>query len=84
MSSYNRLLISQDRHEIFLSVATYTSAYVKYLHGDKQYQDGKAQDASSFLKITEYGPWNIEKHGHMKHLAHVIVEFCLAISKEIV
>lgn len=51
MLRHRRLLVSQDRHQIFLIVATFDDDYVHYMSGD----DDTGQ---SFLVMQEYGPYD--------------------------
>lgn len=49
MSSHSRMLISQNRQEIFVTIASYSAIYTEYLMGTK------GQHADS-LTLYEYGP----------------------------
>ena len=64
-----RLLVSQDNHEIFLTIAGYDDGYLAYL---------KNGDASSDPRLTmqTYGPWSITHPSHMENLATIIL--CVA------
>ncbi|CAI7653386.1 unnamed protein product [Penicillium viridicatum] len=64
-----RLLVSQDNHEIFLTIAGYDHQYLAYL---------KNGDASSdpWLTMQTYGPWSIAHPSHMENLATIIL--CVA------
>lgn len=65
----SRLLVSQDNHEIFLTIADYDHRYLAYLkNGDTS--------RGPLLKMQTYGPWNIAHPTHMKDLAMIIL--CVA------
>ncbi|KAJ5819122.1 hypothetical protein N7474_004713 [Penicillium riverlandense] len=68
-----RLIISQDRNEIYITEASYKDEYVQHL------KDKDAEPAG-FLTMQEYGPWNIDDHKHMRHLAKIVVRFCIEVS----
>lgn len=69
------MIFAQDRHEIFVSVATCEQTYIDYL------QNKGGPD--SFLKITEYGPYKIDDSHHMEDLAVVVMTYCLEVTEEI-
>ncbi|PGH30095.1 hypothetical protein GX50_07157 [[Emmonsia] crescens] len=48
------VLLSQDRHEVFLTVPLYDANYIKHLKGEAD-----AKTPLSFLSMRSYGPWNI-------------------------
>lgn len=64
-----RLLVSQDNHEIFLTIAAYDHGYLAYL------KNGDASCGPS-LKMQTYGPWSIAHPSHMEDLAMIIL--CVA------
>jgi hypothetical protein len=66
LHNFSRLLISQDRHEIFIGFATYNPDFYEYLRRNKVTPD-------AFLKVVTYGPWSIENSRHMEQLSQVIV-----------
>ncbi|RSL86763.1 hypothetical protein CEP52_015740 [Fusarium oligoseptatum] len=68
---HRRLLVSQDRHQIFLIVATFDDEYVHYISGDDD-------NAQSFLVMQEYGPYDVGKREHMDVLGGIM----LAISMQ--
>lgn len=70
---FRRLLISQDSSEIYLTVADYDPAYVKYISGDEEATLGKP----SLMIMEQYGPWNTKNCDHMKHLGILFLAFTL-------
>lgn len=70
---FRRLLISQDCFEIYLTVASYGSDYVKYLQGDEQATLGEP----SFMIMKQYGPWSTKNYEHMDQLGALILAFTL-------
>lgn len=65
---YRRLLLSQDRHEIYLTIAEYDSNYIDYLRGNQR-------GLLSFLAMNEFGPWDCFDHLHIESLAEILVAF---------
>ncbi|OQD64837.1 hypothetical protein PENPOL_c007G05098 [Penicillium polonicum] len=69
-----RLLVSQDNHEIYLTIADYDNQYLAYLkNGD--------ESCGPSLKMQTYGPWNIAHPSHMERLALIIL--CVAFEVHI-
>jgi hypothetical protein len=64
--SHSRLLVSQDRHEIYLTFASCDATYINYL------KDKKAQPGG-YLTMKTYGPWVIDDARSMKHFATIVV-----------
>ncbi|MCJ1464763.1 hypothetical protein MMC07_003376 [Pseudocyphellaria aurata] len=60
---FRRLLISQDSCEIYMTIAEYDSAYLDYLHGKEE----ATYDEPSFLKTSQYGPWNTKNYEEMEN-----------------
>ncbi|CAJ2513175.1 Uu.00g012940.m01.CDS01 [Anthostomella pinea] len=66
-----RMLISQDRHEIYLTFASFDASYVDYMqHRTNQ---------SSLLEMWEYGPFLISEPEHMKTLGVVVLAYVLQV-----
>lgn len=66
-----RLLVSQDRHEIYLTFAEFDRSYVDYLAGQ---DNGKnAKGSPSLMKMKTYGPYEITRHTHMKVLGEFLL-----------
>ncbi|KAJ5509648.1 hypothetical protein N7527_011791 [Penicillium freii] len=61
-----RLLVSQDNHEVYLTIADYDNRYLAYLN------NGDASCDQS-LKMQTYGPWSIAHPSHMEDLAMIIL-----------
>ena len=74
-----RLLISQDRDEIYLTLAKYPSEYPAYLQGKLS---PSRKDALPFLTMQEYGPWVIESKSNMRHFSTVIMSYCLQFTDQ--
>ncbi|KAL4786895.1 hypothetical protein BJX76DRAFT_320055 [Aspergillus varians] len=72
-----RLHVSQDRHEIFLTVAEYDGDYVKYLN-DKHHHS----DAPSFMTMHCFGPWDTREPGHMRMLGPILLGISLRADDE--
>ena len=56
--NYSRVQICQDREEMFITLARYTSRYVDYLRGESATED-------AFLEMLQFGPYEIKDPGHM-------------------
>ena len=52
----SRLFVSQDRHEIYLTFATFGAGYVDYIRG---FEPNPGKDA--FLSMREVGPYTTER-----------------------
>jgi hypothetical protein len=72
----SRLVIAQDRHEIFLVHASYHPDYLQYL----KKEDGRIT-ANAFLTMAIYGPWDTNKADDMKDLAVIIVAMSLVVEQ---
>ncbi|KAF7594891.1 hypothetical protein BBP40_007925 [Aspergillus hancockii] len=75
--SFRRFLLSQNRHEIYLICATYNDDYIDYLTNPQR--DSKCQ---SFLKMNEYGPWNIGNSADVEDIASIILAVTLQFGDE--
>ncbi|OGM46074.1 hypothetical protein ABOM_005662 [Aspergillus bombycis] len=67
-----RIIVSQDRHEIFLTVAKYGDEYIRYL-SDKNDQGG----SNSFMTMHQFGPWNTLDVASMKLLGPILLAISL-------
>ncbi|KAA8641643.1 uncharacterized protein ATNIH1004_011779 [Aspergillus tanneri] len=67
-----RIIVSQDRHEIFLTVAKYDDNYIKYL-GDKNHRS----ESPSFMTMYQFGPWDTLDSTHMKYLGPILLAISL-------
>lgn len=67
--SPRRLLISQDRHEIYLSVATFDDEYVKYIQGRPTSKE------PSLLIMQSYGPFPVADKSEMMQLGVYLLAF---------
>ncbi len=75
--TYNsRLLISQDRHHIYLTFARFDAEYVAYICDTVAETDGEAQ-TPSFLEMQEYGPFDTGFASHMRGFGELMLAFCL-------
>ncbi|PLB45039.1 hypothetical protein P170DRAFT_513116 [Aspergillus steynii IBT 23096] len=73
-----RVHVSQNRHEIFITVAEYDSGYISYLR--KKPAD---DEPLSFLTMHQYGPWNTNNAGHMKKLGPILLALTLYADAEV-
>jgi hypothetical protein len=71
-------LISQDRHEIYITVAEYEREWLNYLKGEDD-----ANAPLSFLKLHCFGPWSIFDKKHVCHLSKIFLDFTIQMSEEV-
>ncbi|KAK2813958.1 hypothetical protein FQN50_000359 [Emmonsiellopsis sp. PD_5] len=77
-SSHRRfVLLSQDRHEVFLTVPTYDANYIKHLKGEAD-----ATTPKSLLKMTSYGPWDIYNGKSLNNLCRYLLALTISASKQ--
>ncbi|CAG7941687.1 unnamed protein product [Penicillium nalgiovense] len=93
---HQRLLVSQDNHKIWLTLATYDARYVQYLKDERPptqssrstlrsgSQRPLSQGPLHFLRMQEYGPWNIGKASDIRHLARIFVGWAFKVTDFIV
>ncbi|PIG80682.1 hypothetical protein AARAC_007784 [Aspergillus arachidicola] len=67
-----RVLVSQDRHEVYLTFAEYSENYVKYLNNTL----GK-DESPGFLTLHGFGPWDTDRAGDMKDLGWILLAIAL-------
>ncbi|PYI29013.1 hypothetical protein BP00DRAFT_427913 [Aspergillus indologenus CBS 114.80] len=65
-----RILLSQDRHEIFITVARYDDKYLDFL-------DGKPGPERAFMRMHEFGPWDTQSITDMKQVAVILIAMAL-------
>ena len=68
---YRRLIISQDKDDIYMTFAEFDAAYTKYI------TTGQADDDEPFLKMYEFGPYNTNNPRHMRAVAIHTLAFVL-------
>lgn len=62
----SRVLLSQDRHEIYVTLAEYTKNYVLYLQDEVHFKE------AGFLRMQVYGPFKTNNRGHMSWLGAIL------------
>ncbi|KAJ5577955.1 uncharacterized protein N7459_006919 [Penicillium hispanicum] len=72
-----RILISQDRHFIFITVAEYDADYLAYLKNEKP-----STDTLSFLTMHQFGPWDTQRASHMRELGPILLAITLRAEAE--
>ncbi|PYI02943.1 hypothetical protein BO78DRAFT_432519 [Aspergillus sclerotiicarbonarius CBS 121057] len=73
-----RIHVSQDRHEIFLTVAQYDGDYIRYLE-DKDHRS----ESKSFMTMHQFGPWNTLDATHMSYLGPIMLAISLRADAEV-
>ena len=66
----SRIIISQGRQEIYISVAKYDDNYIVYL------ETGKVQN-NPFITIHQFGPWSTHSSAAMRELGPIILAISL-------
>ena len=69
----SRLHISQDRHEIYLTFATYDEAYIAFVKGELM----PAPTEDVFLRMYEYGPFSLNNESEIRHLGWYVLTYIL-------
>lgn len=64
-----RYLISQDGHEIYITVASFDKTYIQWLRSKRAISLPKG----SFLTMTRYGPWLINRAEEIRGKMHFII-----------
>ncbi|KAG7291139.1 hypothetical protein NEMBOFW57_001150 [Staphylotrichum longicolle] len=74
-----RLLISQERHEVYLTFAVFDADCVDYIRGAV----GATQLPSTqgFMQMHEYGPFSTTTRSHMQGLGELVVALCYQLSR---
>ncbi|KAJ6036219.1 hypothetical protein N7540_000498 [Penicillium herquei] len=66
-----RFHVSQDRHEIYIIFAEYDENHVRHLN------QKFPSEAPPFLRMQEFGPWDINNKVAMKELAVILLAISL-------
>ena len=70
--SFSRTLLSQNRHEMFITIANPEEDYCRYI-----LQNGPLTH-NAFLCMQAYGPWDLTVKEDVRHVAKLIVALTLA------
>ena len=71
-------LISQDGHELYISVAQADNRWINYIYDIK-----KTIQKEEFLKIHYYGPWHINKKMDVQQFSKMLLALALrAVAEE--
>lgn len=70
---YRRIIISQDRHEIYITIAEYDGLYIKYLKDELLPGD----DRLALMTMNQYGPWLVDSSRDMERLGEIILALAL-------
>lgn len=71
-SNDSRLHVSQDRNEIYITIAEYGQNYLHYLKNTLR----RGQDPG-FLTMRQFGPWNTETLTDMTRLGPILLAIAL-------
>jgi hypothetical protein len=69
MHEHSRIILSQDRHEIYISVAEYDLQWEKYIKG----LDTGLHNNAGFMKVAQYGPYMLSVPRDMLETAKIIL-----------
>ncbi|MCJ1314310.1 hypothetical protein MMC25_007990 [Agyrium rufum] len=76
-ATYARVLIAQDREEIYIVVAEFEKEYRDYLLGISKTD---FDDPKDFLLMSEYGPYRTDRKDEMEELGYLIYAFALLLN----
>jgi hypothetical protein len=67
--------VSQDRHEVYLTFATFDKDYVEYVSRNLDAEVGPSEESNSgpFLRMNEFGPFDTTNKSHMKCLGYYVL-----------
>ncbi|CAI7564972.1 unnamed protein product [Penicillium glandicola] len=71
-----RIHVSQDRHQVFVTVAKYDEEYLEYLNNPNQSSDND-DEKLSFLTMHQFGPWNTLDRSHIRDLGPILLAISL-------
>ncbi|KAI0141198.1 hypothetical protein GGR57DRAFT_487535 [Xylariaceae sp. FL1272] len=74
---YHRLLISQDRHEVYLSFVEFDQSYVHYIKQRAPPSTTASGPQPSHLKMQEYGEFDTGNRTHMQSLGELVLAYAL-------
>jgi hypothetical protein len=71
--------VSQDRHEIFLTFATFDKDYIEYVLGNLNVEIGSSEESNPgpFLRMNQFGPFITMNKSHMECLGCYVLAFVL-------
>ncbi|OJD20185.1 hypothetical protein ACJ73_08484 [Blastomyces percursus] len=69
------VLLSQDRHEVYITIPDYDADYLTYLKGEAD-----ADTPRSYLNMKIYGPWDIYDRKSLNNLCRLLLAFTLSVS----
>ena len=70
-------MISQDQHEIWITVGEFSDEYVDFLAGKR-----KEHKQSGFLEMREYGPLDVANAGDMQDVGQMLLALSIQLCKE--
>ncbi|EGX88300.1 hypothetical protein CCM_08343 [Cordyceps militaris CM01] len=81
---YRRLLLSQDKDEVFCTVASFRPAYVRYICDwtDTTQEDEDIKNDEGFLKMDQQGPFMVARDKHMELLGKLLLAYVIQGSLE--
>ncbi|KAI5864841.1 hypothetical protein GGS23DRAFT_466139 [Durotheca rogersii] len=77
----SRLLISPNRHEIYLTFAKFGRAYVDYIQG-RRLMSRTLEDPKSFLNMMVFGPFAVARKEHMQAYCRLVLAFVFQCSSK--
>lgn len=70
---YRRVLISQNRRQIFVTIAKYDQAYVDYIKGNTVLGEEHEGPDGPFLTMERHGPYDITNWEEMRWISHMLL-----------
>ncbi|EPS34281.1 hypothetical protein PDE_09245 [Penicillium oxalicum 114-2] len=77
MKRSQAILISQDSTELYITKAVASDEYIAFLSGKEN-----PNDESGFLRIKQWGPWDIESRLETKNFVSVVLALMLQAASE--
>jgi hypothetical protein len=71
-NTQRRLLIAQDRYEIYVVISTFSDVYVDYVCGRS-----RSGNVNSFLRMRDFGPFSVNVREDMAILGKVLLAFSI-------
>lgn len=73
LTFYSRPLLSQDRHEVYITLGEDDGEYQEYL------RDGKT-GPYAFLNMQQHGPWDLTNKAHVQEFCQAAVALTMIAS----
>ncbi|OAA77352.1 hypothetical protein LEL_04175 [Akanthomyces lecanii RCEF 1005] len=77
--TYRRLLVSQDRDDIYFTVCTFSDEYIRYIRREMSQTQmiASRKNKSGFMTMKRQGPYKLGDPTMMRSVSKIILAFCL-------